>query len=176
MASNARVRGHATTTAGMNWTEMRMADPLLQEPGGHNVDVTGGARKRARAAPTEAMDVSVDTNTRRVVGRRVATRTAALALLALLALPAASAVGACRVQPLTIPGKARDPREMPGSTSGRSPDVEPAVASKRVAAKEPPLTLVAEDGSRCAVTESKYNNARIGDTVFCAWRTSDRAP
>jgi hypothetical protein len=118
------------------------------------------------------MHVSESTNIGRATRHRVARRaTGTLALLALTSL------GACRPQPLTIPGKARDPRETPGSTSNRGPgDVEPAVASKRVAAKEAPLTLVADDGSRCSVNESKYNNTRIGDAVFCAWRTSDRAP
>ncbi len=116
--------------------------------------------------------MTLRTTIRRVVLRDAARRAACSAAVLALIGP-----GACRPQPLTIPGKARDPREMPGSSTNRGPrEVEPAIASKRVAAKEPPVTLVAEDGSRCAVTESKYDNARIGDTVFCAWRTSDRAP
>jgi hypothetical protein len=134
--------------------------------------VTVGTRKTARTTTTEGIDMSVSTNIRRVIARDVAIR-----VVSALVTVGLTSLGACRVQPLTIPGKARDPREMPGSTANRGAnDVEPAVASKRVAAKEAPLTLIAEDGARCTVTESKFNNTRVGDTVFCAWRTSDRAP
>jgi hypothetical protein len=102
-----------------------------------------------------------------------APRRAALAC----ALVAALLPLACRPQPLTIPGKARDPREMPGTTGNRAPArPEPAVASKRVSSKEAPATLVAEDGSRCIVTEGQYRDTRVGDTAWCAWRTNDRAP
>ena len=48
--------------------------------------------------------------------------------------------------------------------------VESRMTTKRVAAKEGPTTLIADDRSRCAVTERKYRDTEIGDDVACDWR------
>jgi hypothetical protein len=53
--------------------------------------------------------------------------------------------------------------------------LEAALTSKVVAGKEPPTTLIAEDASRCTVTEGRYREIQIGDRALCAWRTGDRA-
>ena len=42
---------------------------------------------------------------------------------------------------------------------------------KTVSAKEEPLTLVALDGTECTVTSAKFNRTKIGDMVWCAWRS-----
>jgi hypothetical protein len=48
------------------------------------------------------------------------------------------------------------------------------VSRKRVAAKEEPATLVAEDGSRCKVTTDRFKKVRERDYVTCLWRRDDR--
>jgi len=47
------------------------------------------------------------------------------------------------------------------------------LASKNVARKEPPTSLIAIDNTRCLVTEEKYRNTPVGARVTCYW-TSDR--
>jgi len=92
-----------------------------------------------------------------------------------LALGASACVGG--PQPLRIPRGGHDPRETPGSRGDRGARVlEAALTSKVVAGKEPPTTLIAEDASRCTVTEGRYREIQIGDRALCAWRTGDRAP
>jgi hypothetical protein len=100
---------------------------------------------------------------------------------ALMTLALVSLTTACAgPRPLALPGKNRDPREMPGSTSSRGgrEDLGQAngLEAKHVAGKEPPATLIAEDGDRCTVPEPRYRDVRIGEKVLCAWRTGDRAP
>jgi len=41
---------------------------------------------------------------------------------------------------------------------------------KLVAAKEEPTTLIADDRSRCIVTERKFRETAIGSDVLCDWR------
>jgi hypothetical protein len=48
------------------------------------------------------------------------------------------------------------------------------VSRKRVAAKEEPSTLVAEDGTRCTVTKSRFRKVDVGDWATCAWRADGR--
>lgn len=43
--------------------------------------------------------------------------------------------------------------------------------SKTVDFKEDPATLLARDGTLCTVTVSKYRNVKLGDRVWCHWRT-----
>jgi hypothetical protein len=38
--------------------------------------------------------------------------------------------------------------------------------------KQAPTTLIADDGSRCTVSEKRYNDTRIGDDALCVWRSS----
>lgn len=43
------------------------------------------------------------------------------------------------------------------------------LGSKVVAAKAGSNTLVANDGTRCSVSDAAYEKARIGDAHTCAW-------
>ena len=49
----------------------------------------------------------------------------------------------------------------------------PAFSQKRVARKSPISTLIAEDGSRCAVTEQRFRSTEIGDEVWCVWEMGE---
>jgi hypothetical protein len=57
-----------------------------------------------------------------------------------------------------------------GTANGTT--VETRMTRKRVAAKEEPTTLVADDRTRCRVTAQKYRDTAIGDQVLCDWQTS----
>ena len=71
--------------------------------------------------------------------------------------------------PLAIPGRDGGPRQTGGTRTGRAPrDVR--MDAKPVAGKEPPTTLVAEDGTKCVVTESRYRDTKVGDEAWCVWR------
>jgi hypothetical protein len=113
------------------------------------------------------VDVLRDTRRRSSIGIAAACG-AALAL---------SLVG-CVPRPLALPGREADPRELPGrGPGGTTTKVQDnALASKPVAGKEPPSTLIAEDGSRCLVPDRAYRETRIGAHVLCAWRTGSRTP
>lgn len=80
--------------------------------------------------------------------------------------------GACAPpQPLAIPGRDGGPRQTGGARTGRAPrDVR--MDAKRVAGKEPPTTLIAEDGTKCVVTENRYRETNVGDEAWCVWRLS----
>lgn len=47
---------------------------------------------------------------------------------------------------------------------------------KRVAEKEEPATLIANDKTRCTVTADRFKDTHVGDDAICDWRTGDRAP
>jgi hypothetical protein len=82
------------------------------------------------------------------------------------------AASGCRVRPLTMPGGDRDPRALPGSPDNRATRVEDAqVSLKRVSAKEAPATLIADDGTRCSVSEKRYAETKIGHDALCVWRS-----
>jgi hypothetical protein len=90
-----------------------------------------------------------------------------IALIA-LALPSVSS-GCSGPQPLPLPGRGGTPRQPTGSAAGnRTKDIR--VDVKRVAGKEPPATLIAEDHTRCVVTEGRYRETEIGSDAWCAWR------
>jgi hypothetical protein len=90
------------------------------------------------------------------------------AIVALALTCASPACGGPR--PLELPGpggRGGIPRE--GTTTRAGPkDIRLDV--KRVSGKEPPTTLIAEDGTRCIVTEGRYREAKIGSDAWCAWR------
>lgn len=77
-------------------------------------------------------------------------------------------------------GPASDPRAgVPGSVvpgQRASATSKPNASRKRVDAKEEPATLVAFDRTRCTVTEQRFRDTNVGDSVMCDWRTGDRAP
>jgi hypothetical protein len=43
-------------------------------------------------------------------------------------------------------------------------------AIKEVVQKNPPSTLMARDGTVCEVSETRYNETRVGAQVQCEWR------
>jgi hypothetical protein len=47
---------------------------------------------------------------------------------------------------------------------------------KTVGSKEPPITLVAVDGSHCQVAPDRFERTKIGDRVWCGWRDPGAAP
>jgi hypothetical protein len=44
------------------------------------------------------------------------------------------------------------------------------LSRKPVSGKEAPTTLLARDGTRCTVTEKRFNEIVHGEQVTCAWR------
>jgi hypothetical protein len=52
----------------------------------------------------------------------------------------------------------------------RRPDGDAPLSQKVVSGKEPKTTLLAHDGSRCQVTERRYNEITTGEKVWCVWR------
>jgi hypothetical protein len=106
-----------------------------------------------------------------------------LPLYAIVTVAALSACNQLRRQNGTGPRGLPSPSEVqsPGSLpsvgtqtpSGRTT----AVASrKRVAEKEEPATLIANDKTRCTVTANRFRDTHIGDDAICDWRSGDRAP
>lgn len=102
---------------------------------------------------------------------RIRRRNWLVALVRMCLCLSALAAG-CRVRPLTMPGQDRDPRALPGSADDRATRADDAqVSLKRVTAKEAPATLIADDGSRCTVSEKRYEETRIGHNALCVWRS-----
>jgi hypothetical protein len=66
-------------------------------------------------------------------------------------------------------GRGGGPRQA-GSTAPRAGPKDIRLDLKRVAGKEPPTTLIAEDGTRCIVTEGRFRETEIGGDALCAWR------
>jgi hypothetical protein len=48
-------------------------------------------------------------------------------------------------------------------------DPAPSLARKLVVGKEPPVTLIAEDGTRCITSRDRFERTRIGTEVWCVW-------
>ena len=91
------------------------------------------------------------------------------ARVALVALVLTVGAAACAPpQPLAIPGRDAGPRETDGTRTVNTPRDMRADA-KRVAGKEPPTTLIAQDGMKCRVTEGRYRETNIGDEAWCVW-------
>jgi hypothetical protein len=122
-------------------------------------------RARARDSVYEEVTMSIWTSRARGASARAI-------VICTFAAGLVSAAAACAgPRPLALPGRGGDPREFPGS-SGEigARATEGGVSAKRVTGKEPPTTLIAEDGTRCTVTEKRYDETRIGDQTLCAWR------
>ena len=49
--------------------------------------------------------------------------------------------------------------------------IESRMKTKRVVAKDAPTTLIADDRSRCTVSERKFRDTEIGSDVLCDWRS-----
>jgi hypothetical protein len=68
----------------------------------------------------------------------------------------------------------------PGAAALPAPAGQPATATsspnmsrKRVAAREEPATLIADDRSRCTVTAERFRDTKVGDNVICDWRAGE---
>lgn len=49
--------------------------------------------------------------------------------------------------------------------------------TKRVTDKEAPYTLVAQDASRCVVSDTQFSSVHVGDSVPCDWYApADKPP
>jgi hypothetical protein len=154
----------------MTYEEMRMAEPLLEAPGARNVRSTGTVRKSgARVVAAEEVVMKLVA----IRGLRIMTK-----LAVVCALAAELLLVGCRPRPLALPGREDDPRELPGREPNdtRAGVQDNVVTVKTVAGKEPPATLIAEDRSRCAVSERRYRETTVGERLLCAWRTGSRAP
>ena len=94
----------------------------------------------------------------------------------LLPLLAVTLSVACVKQrtPLLDPASAAVSGKVGGQRPGASTDAN--LSRKRLDSKVDPATLVAIDGSRCTVTESRYRDIKVGDTVSCDWRVGSREP
>jgi hypothetical protein len=46
---------------------------------------------------------------------------------------------------------------------------QPGYAVKLVVEKDPPLTLIAEDGSLCRMSKERYKATKEGDWIACLW-------
>ena len=61
------------------------------------------------------------------------------------------------------------PPPRPGMTANSGSGV-PEISQKPVDGKSAPATLIAKDGTRCTVSESKFRETSIGEKVSCAWQ------
>jgi hypothetical protein len=59
-----------------------------------------------------------------------------------------------------------------------SAGAQPGFAIKRVIERQPPATLVGDDGSLCRTSRERFNRTREGRWISCAWSlpTLDSAP
>ena len=62
-------------------------------------------------------------------------------------------------------GHAQQPADRPVTKSPKT-----GFARKRVAGKSAPSDLVADDGTRCTVSEDKFQRTEAGDRVWCRWQ------
>jgi len=78
---------------------------------------------------------------------------------------------------LPSPSEVQAPGSLPSiGTQAPSGRTTAAASRKRVAEKEEPATLIANDKTRCTVTANRFRDTHIGDDAICDWRTGDRAP
>lgn len=78
------------------------------------------------------------------------------------------ALSACRWQGMQKPPPLGG-RGGGGATAGGESVSDASVSQKTVTAKHAPATLVAFDGSRCVVTETRFRETVIGEKVWCVW-------
>ena len=87
----------------------------------------------------------------------------------------AVAGGTCalpRVSPPVAPGGVVRPSEPAAERTGvesARPD-RPELGPKRVARKEHPDVVYAEDGTGCRVDREKFEKTQMGDDLWCVWR------
>ena len=66
------------------------------------------------------------------------------------------------------PGTTDRPPGTPGGDVAGSPETR-TVMRKRVASKQEPYTLVAEDGTTCQVSADRFRDVKVGDAEVCLW-------
>jgi hypothetical protein len=64
----------------------------------------------------------------------------------------------------------------PGGAVGVESGMKLGWASKRIVTKDPPSTLVAEDGTVCRVAPDRYVDTKVGRTINCDWQLGNPVP
>jgi hypothetical protein len=52
----------------------------------------------------------------------------------------------------------------------------PSLDRKLVVGKDAPVTLIAEDGTRCITSRDRFERTRIGAEVWCVWSGGGNPP
>jgi hypothetical protein len=82
-------------------------------------------------------------------------------------------VGGCAQVPETPPTSFSPPRTTPRprgvGTRADSAGTRGLLTDAKVARKEPPTTLIEMNSWTCTVTESRFAEVKVGDTVRCLW-------
>lgn len=80
--------------------------------------------------------------------------------------------------PSPLPGDPLTPEPPPSTRPAETAAVphKPELGSKRVARKELPSRLVADDGMACDVSAKRFADTEPGDAVWCVWRVPAIAP
>ena len=60
------------------------------------------------------------------------------------------------------------PPGTPGGDAAGSPETR-TVMRNRVASKQEPYTLLAEDRTTCQVSADRFRDVKVGDTEVCLW-------
>jgi hypothetical protein len=68
------------------------------------------------------------------------------------------------------------PTLSPGGAVGVQSGIRLGSGSKRVVTKDPPSTLVAEDGTVCRVAPDRYADTKVGQTINCEWQLGNPVP
>jgi hypothetical protein len=69
------------------------------------------------------------------------------------------------------PGRVPDGRPGSGASQQR---LSEGFGLKAVRGKEPPMRLLAKDGTSCIVSERKFESTALGTSVWCTWLDTDR--
>jgi len=78
--------------------------------------------------------------------------------------------GGCVLLPETAQQDLRPAKAPGGATRREGGALSSPISSKPVNGKEGPTTLIAVDGTRCTVTQKRFEQTNAGDRVLCAWR------
>ena len=81
-------------------------------------------------------------------------------------------VSCYKIEKLQRPGVAnlppRPPKTIPTERSSEGQSTYPT--QKPVYGKEAPTTLLAADGTRCQVSEKKFQETTVGEKIWCVWQ------
>ena len=62
----------------------------------------------------------------------------------------------------------------PRTGAGSHQGLARGFGSKIVEGKQPPVRLVARDGTSCLVSRKKFESAEVGEAVWCTWTDTNR--